>query len=108
MRRNASFDAASQACLSCHDGIMSKDVTITKTAGRDVLSEHPVGVSMSALQLARPDAEPMMRAPTQLDRRIRLFDNRVGCTSCHSPFSTEPKLLVMSNRNSDLCLSCHQ
>jgi predicted CXXCH cytochrome family protein len=87
---------------------MSSDVTMGRSSTfKDVLSEHPVGVSMENLQSARPNPEPMMHAPAIIDSRIKLFDNRVGCTSCHSPFSGEAKLLVMSNRNSNLCLSCH-
>jgi predicted CXXCH cytochrome family protein len=102
------FDQQTQLCLACHDGIMSTDVTISRSGGfRDALSEHPVGVSMENLQSAKPNPEPMMHAPAVIDPRIKLFDNRVGCTSCHSPFSRESKLLVMSNHNSNLCLNCH-
>ena len=45
--------------------------------------------------------------PASLDRRIRLFNGRVECSSCHSPYSDEASLLVMPNRQSALCLSCH-
>jgi predicted CXXCH cytochrome family protein len=36
-----------------------------------------------------------------------LFDGNLGCGSCHSAYSKEPHLLVMNNRGSKLCLSCH-
>ncbi|MHC4317018.1 MAG: cytochrome c3 family protein [Planctomycetota bacterium] len=49
-----------------------------------------------------------LKPAASLDRRIRLFDNRVGCGSCHSPFADDEALLVMSNLRSRLCLSCHE
>jgi predicted CXXCH cytochrome family protein len=42
-----------------------------------------------------------------MDPRIWLFEGRVGCGSCHSPFAGGEALLVMSNVGSRLCLSCH-
>jgi predicted CXXCH cytochrome family protein len=41
--------------------------------------------------------------------RVRLPDGRIECVSCHDPHNTAgiDKLLVMSNRRSALCLTCH-
>jgi predicted CXXCH cytochrome family protein len=49
-----------------------------------------------------------LRPESALDRRVRLFDRRVGCGSCHSPYAEGRALLVMSNVRSRLCLSCHE
>jgi predicted CXXCH cytochrome family protein len=100
------FDEETQTCLSCHDGLVSSDVAMTQAAaGRvDLIPDHPIGASMSLGNLN----DFHLRAPENLDARIRLFDGRVGCNSCHSPYSSHPKLLVMSNHKSQLCLSCHQ
>lgn len=107
LKRGGAFDSETQLCLSCHDGIVSTDVNMTRTSFSDSLSQHPVGVSMSGMQSPLADRNSMLQAPARTDPRVRLFENRVGCNSCHSPFSSEKKLLVMPNRNSDLCLSCH-
>ncbi len=101
------FDSQSQACLSCHDGLMSQDIALSGHRRDDGLSEHPIGVTFSSRRLDRTGPAIVLRSRGTLDQRIRLFDDQVGCTSCHSPFSTEPKLLVMSNNRSRLCLSCH-
>ncbi len=98
------FDVSSAACLSCHDGSVASDVTHEIGALRGIRglgNSHPIGVEY------RPRGLGALRPAEQLDRRIRLFDNRVGCGSCHSPYSPEDSLLVMSNERSRLCLSCH-
>jgi len=48
-----------------------------------------------------------LKPAEMLDERIRLFDSRVGCGTCHSLYSKRAALLVMSNSRSNLCLSCH-
>jgi predicted CXXCH cytochrome family protein len=65
-------------------------------------SRHPIG----AEQHPRGPGDNLVH-PNSLDPRIRLFDGRVGCGSCHSPYAREHALLVMSNDRSALCLSCH-
>jgi predicted CXXCH cytochrome family protein len=67
--------------------------------------DHPIGVRYTQRRAA--GAASLVPA-SALDSRIQLFDNQVGCNSCHSPFSTEKGLLVMSNERSGLCLSCHR
>jgi predicted CXXCH cytochrome family protein len=97
------IDDETQLCLSCHDGLMASDTVAAyafATPG-EMSPDHPIGVSMA------PRMDSIVRTPSQLDGRIRLFNDRVGCQSCHSPYSNLPKLLVMSNLRSQLCLSCH-
>jgi len=98
------YDPQTRLCLSCHDGILSSDIALWNgRRERGQLSdEHPIGVSLAAASRDMP-----LRSPATLDPRIRLFDQRLGCTTCHSPFSSEKGLLVMSNHRSRLCLSCH-
>jgi len=101
---DGAFDVQSAACLSCHDGFVASDVTheIGALRGlRGLGNSHPIGVEYE------PNGGNALRPAEQLDRRIQLFDNRVGCGSCHSPYSSEDALLVLSNQRSRLCLSCH-
>lgn len=106
-RGRPGIDLESQRCLECHDGSMATKVGHQRTGdlfefGAD--QEHPIGVEY------RPkrgrDAVPLKPMAT-LDKRVRLMDGTVGCGSCHSLYSDQPKLLVMSNARSALCLSCH-
>ena len=47
-------------------------------------------------------------SPTTLDQRIKLEEGKIGCLSCHTPSSTESKMLVLPNSRRGLCVSCHR
>jgi predicted CXXCH cytochrome family protein len=114
--RNASESAvlssasSSTRCLTCHDGAMASDATARTGAvllgmPSQGSQAHPVAVEY---RLTDPGfGDGALRPESMLDPRVRLFDHRVECASCHSPYSSEPRLLVMSNQGSQLCLSCH-
>lgn len=102
------IDRESQACMSCHDGASAADAGSHARMGDFAVArgaEHPIGVRYDPG--ARRGGESRLVATTQLDRRVRLYDGALGCGSCHTPFSRERKLLVVSNLGSRLCLSCH-
>jgi len=105
------LDAESDSCMTCHDGAMaSGSGTNTGMNRRNSLfdtsgSEHPIGM----YRLTNPsDSDGPLKPASMLDHRIRLFNNQVGCGSCHSVYSTQRDLLVMSNDGSQLCLGCHE
>ncbi len=98
---SAVLDPQSIDCLSCHDGSVARDVA----GGGSWKLSHPVGVPYRVDGIMSADAA--LRAPGSLDPRVRLIDGRVGCGSCHSPYSRHEALLVMSNTGSRLCLACH-
>ncbi|MHC4785770.1 MAG: cytochrome c3 family protein [Planctomycetota bacterium] len=110
-RSSGSRDPQSSACLGCHDGTVATDAgdhtddAVRNQAGAPG-ANHPVGV-LYVVDGSQPDEGPALRPPEMLDPRIRLYDLRVGCGSCHSPYAGGEALLVMSNRQSQLCLSCH-
>jgi predicted CXXCH cytochrome family protein len=105
-------DPQSLGCLGCHDGAVASDASDARGLwgsaaagpgpGGAIGASHPVGIEY------RRHPGQALKPATVLDRRIRLFDNRVGCGSCHSPFADGEALLVMSNLRSRLCLSCHE
>ena len=69
-------------------------------------NSHPIGMDYEArrsLRGRKTDLRPM----DLVDRRIRFFNGKVGCGSCHDPYSTIEKQLVMSDEQSKLCYSCH-
>jgi predicted CXXCH cytochrome family protein len=103
----AKTDTESATCLGCHDGAVAASMTSTSSAGPPTAAgllsaQHPIG----ALQRPRGSGDSL-RAASELAADVRLFDGRIGCGSCHSPYSTHPNQLVMSNERSRLCLECH-
>jgi predicted CXXCH cytochrome family protein len=95
----AAGGTASAECLGCHDGMGA--VEARYTSGTPAWADaHPVGVEYRA---QRGSLRPLHA----LDRTLVLPGGRVECASCHSLYSREPDLLVMSNQRSALCLACH-
>jgi predicted CXXCH cytochrome family protein len=110
-RRPLRPDAQSHVCLGCHDGAVASDGSDvrggfgfgSRGAGSPAAigASHPVGVEYAG------HSGLALRPASMLDPRIRLFDNQVGCGTCHSLFAGGDGLLVMSNYRSSLCLGCH-
>ncbi|MFQ5424554.1 MAG: cytochrome c3 family protein [Phycisphaerae bacterium] len=111
-------------CLSCHDGTIASE-TVGGGGGGDIRAvgapvnprrDHPVGVEYPRngrkpgrnRSRTRRDFVPISKLESQ--GTIRLTNGRVECTSCHDPHNAlgYPAFLVMSNRRSALCLSCHR
>jgi predicted CXXCH cytochrome family protein len=116
-------DHESATCLSCHDGTIATDVgghaesgslisDARRSKSRGILAaemsgpaSHPIGVPY------RSTSGPggiELRSASSLDPRIRLFNQQVGCGSCHSIYSAQAKFVVFPNERSSLCLSCHR
>lgn len=114
------LDGGSRLCLSCHDGAvataipMPEHTQIISQVGRSVgvvgrpefiMGGHPVGVRYD------PREPTLVRQPgSRAGIEIALPEGRVQCVSCHDPHGTSghEHLLVVSNRRSGLCLTCHQ
>lgn len=101
------LDRESQECLGCHD--YGPVALRGGTAGAGVWNHgdavgfsHPVGVDYQVSAKKRG-----YKALAALDKKIRIFNGKLGCGSCHSLYSTLPKNLVVSIRGSALCLECH-
>ncbi len=107
------IDAMSKNCISCHDGSYASSASIQSgiwSHRRDFIrhdnGSHPIGVVYEAARKGeglKTDLKPL----AMVDRRIRFFDGKVGCGSCHDPYSSIEKRLVMSDQGSKLCLACH-
>ena len=110
--RGEQIDKISQQCLGCHDGSVGTDLTVQVSAGswkhgstfssQDPQGSHPIGVKYRGAA-KRGGFRPI----GMLDKKIRLIEGRVGCPSCHDPYSKERAYLVMANNGSRLCLQCH-
>jgi len=75
-----------EMCITCHDGVTSK-----------IHVRHPSFVPYKNGRKFR----------IITDNRVIITNGQITCLSCHNPFSTQKKRLVMDNRGSKLCLSCH-
>jgi predicted CXXCH cytochrome family protein len=102
------IDTESRACLSCHDDITVTIPSHNETIGRKRarwkrMSDHPIGMNYEhvAARQIRRYILPLA------DHRLRLFSGKVGCGSCHSPYSPLDKNLIMRNQKSALCRQCH-
>ena len=109
--KGGNIDRLSQMCLSCHDGGSlggSADVQVrsgswkhgTSFSGYDPQGSHPIGVKYRAA-MRRGGLRPV----SALNQAVKLIDGKVGCASCHNPFSKERYYLVVSSGR--LCLECH-
>jgi predicted CXXCH cytochrome family protein len=75
--------------------------------GTDLSDDHPVSFVYDS-GLAREDIE--LVDPSLLPPQVKLDrDRQLQCTACHDPHdNTFGHFLVMPNRFSNLCTSCHQ
>lgn len=102
------LDSISIECLSCHDGVIASDASY-KVLGGDALSyqrsgrSHPIG--MDYQKAALRDTE--LKSVEMLSADIALYDGKVGCASCHNPYSRQRRMLVVDDAGSALCFECH-
>jgi predicted CXXCH cytochrome family protein len=107
------IDPLSKNCISCHDGsfassptIMAGSWTHEKSLVANDRGSHPIGIDYEACRM-RQGRKTDLKPISSVDWRIRFFQGKLGCGSCHDPYSLIPKRLVMSDKRSQLCLSCH-
>jgi predicted CXXCH cytochrome family protein len=117
-------DASSKLCLSCHDGTVAVDnfggitsgtfyLTGSTLIGTDLNDDHPVSfVYDAALAIADGGLADPTSTNSGLGGTISedlLIGNKVQCASCHDVHNASgiDNLLIKSNAQSDLCLTCH-
>jgi len=122
---------ASKLCLSCHDGTVSLDsfgggansgagfinggVLGGTNFGIDLGNDHPI--SFPYVVAAGEELHPITKNVTFGDGSTgniedMLFGDQVECSSCHDVHNTKSgnnsTLLLITNDNSQLCLTCHE
>lgn len=109
------IDSLSAVCLSCHDGVSALSITAnlknnpykeSRLRGRDykmVGMDHPIGMDYNKYAASSKDYKPI----SATNNKMIFVNDKVGCLTCHNPLIPEKGHLVMSDRNSALCLTCH-
>jgi len=117
----------SSLCLSCHDGTvavgqtqpygqiqMSGNMYPADKFGTDLQGSHPF--SLKTPLVDAPDlVQSLTTSHTTADpsHAVKLINNDVECTSCHSPHAqmidnVSKNFLVRDSSSGQLCLSCHE
>jgi predicted CXXCH cytochrome family protein len=117
----------SSLCLSCHDGTvavgqtqpfgqiqMSGNMYPADKFGTDLQGSHPF--SLKTPMVDAPDlVQSLASSHTTADSTgaVKLINNSVECTSCHTPHSQmvdaiSKNFLVRDSSSGQLCLSCHE
>ena len=111
---------STKMCLSCHDGIIANDDKGGRTMsshskiGIDLGDDHPVSFKFDTF-LAQKDGE-LYDPSTSLSGlggtidEDMLEEGKLECISCHQIHGDNQLkgLLIKSNENSMLCLTCHK
>lgn len=110
---SSQLDQVSLDCISCHEGSIAQATSFQMGGEPDPLTgaisyrgsnfSHPIGMDYERVALGNAK----LKQPGYLSPLISLYEGKVGCGSCHSPFSKERDMLVFSNNRSALCLECH-
>lgn len=108
-RLDGEIDQESHTCLGCHEEVTVtvpgyNETSAEKAARWRKMKDHPIGMDYS--RIAMETYTEYNYPPGNADR-IRMFDGKVGCGSCHSVYSGIEKLLVVRNDRSFLCRQCH-
>jgi len=108
---NATLDEGSRRCLTCHDGVSSREASYQTTWNSgggsigDRARNHPIGVPYP--RGGRRHAEVPLRHSANLPAQVRLPGGNVSCLSCHDLYSPGPNRLSVPIERSHLCLACH-
>lgn len=108
------LDPMSKNCITCHDGAYASAVSVRTGSwqhssnfnGSKLVGKHPIGIDYEMARL-RQGRKTDLRPLASVDQRLVFFDGRMGCGTCHDPYSYIEMKLVMSNRRSALCFACH-
>lgn len=117
----------SQACLSCHDGVMAFNALTNGGAAdaaaladntakmgeagydtvnsliNDLSNQHPVSITLPVTG----EFETAATINGVVGGAV-IYNGEVECGSCHDPHDADAtKFLRVDNADSDLCLSCH-
>lgn len=102
------IDAESRSCLTCHDNITVTIPPLYETIKQKKrrwrrMTDHPIGMEYRSVAFRKIGG---YKFPLMGDK-IRLFNGRVGCGSCHSLYAKTKHHLVERYERGILCRKCH-
>lgn len=114
------IDRESTECIGCHEANVmitgDEQLTVCHSGGD---CGHPIAINYAALSAM----SPVLVKAADLNPAVRLVNGRIGCATCHVPYSeadheamsaqradtsVPDPLLVMDNAGSALCAACHK
>jgi hypothetical protein len=118
----AKVGAASQRCLSCHDGsvavgrtvgigTLQMTGTLRSNMGTQLEGSHPFSMQPQLKDHATL-VSTLVPAHTTKDSAVSLKENNIECSTCHEVHNQyrdlhSQKFLVRDNSASRLCFACH-
>ena len=103
------IDPESYTCLGCHDNISAtipgeNESSTEKMRRRSDMADHPIGMAYEK-KASRNYRE--FKMPLTINARIRFFNGRVGCGSCHNLYNSKKNNLAVPYVGGNLCRQCH-
>lgn len=97
-------------CLGCHDGLSASSIGVDyrdnpferRSRVTSSNSDHPIGMTYDLYAASRVGYKDVGNKT-----KMVFVNGKVGCLTCHDPLNPEKGHLVMSDRNSELCRTCH-
>jgi predicted CXXCH cytochrome family protein len=104
------IDALSRDCIGCHDDVNAGSVGVVlrnnpeshRSQVNSFSNDHPIGMNYNNYVAFDRGYKPM-----PMDTNMIFVNGAVGCLTCHDPLNMEKGHLAKSDKNSELCFSCH-
>lgn len=93
---------AADVCITCHDGMGSAPRN-AGNASCGTAQSHPQSVEYPP----KHKEKAFHSRSYVLSHGIKLKNNKIVCISCHNLENPQPKHLIVEDKNSRLCLTCH-
>lgn len=109
-KKEVLLDKQTVRCLECHGDMLSIG---TDRAGREVVQKnfHAVigshALGLDYFQKAR-ELPAVFLEPDPNRNNVIFIGGKLGCLSCHNPFSKRPFHLNASEADGTLCQQCHR
>ena len=94
-------------CLSCHDGTVAPWRQGRSDQGRGDRMQNNGMPGLHPIEVLYPIGDRGYRATEELPSAMVMTGGCVTCVTCHR-LDSEDHELVVSNRQSELCLTCHR
>lgn len=103
------LDRMTIACLECHGKTLIVDndqrgEEVLERGFHGVLGKHAIGLNYHEMVLSRPGS---FKKPDPKKNNIIFVGGKLGCVSCHNPFSSLPFHLNALEKDQALCKECH-